>query len=257
MLKQIIRKALAARGFAVFRTSGRYMQDGLFTLHQDHFRRDRDFQEAYRRGLQAIRNPHAEFEWRVHIALWAATASLRVPGDFVECGVNAGLISSAVLHRLRWNGLDRRFFLLDTFSGPVLEQFSREEIARGRRAVAENAIAAGEYVTDLSRVRANYSEWPNAIVVPGVVPEVLPGLEIGAVAFLHLDMNCVYPERAALEFFWDRLSPGAMVLLDDYGYFGHDLQAGAMDAVARALGADILALPTGQGLIIKGGHAVL
>lgn len=48
-----------------------------------------------------------------------------------------------------------------------------------------------------------------------------------------------------------------MVLLDDYGYRGHDLQADAMDAAALALGTDILSLPRGQGLIIKGGSAVL
>ena len=71
------------------------------------------------------------------------------------------------------------------------------------------------------------------------------------VAFLHIDMNCAYPERAALEFFWDRLSPGAIVLLDDYAYFGHDRQAEAIGSAAQALGAAVLSLPTGQGLIIK------
>lgn len=257
MFKEGIKKILAAGGFSIIRSRGRYFQEGLFTVHKDHFRSDPQFREAYLRGLQAIGDPHAKFEWRVHIALWAAAAGLRVPGDFVECGVNTGLISSAILQRLRWNQAGRRFYLIDTFSGPVLEQFSKEEIAKGRRAVVENALAAGGYVTDLERVRANYAEWPNAIVVPGVVPDVLPGLEIGRVAFLHLDMNCAYPERAALEFFWDRLSPGAMVLLDDYGFYGHDLQADAMDAAARALGTDILSLPTGQGLMIKGGGAVL
>ncbi len=64
-------------------------------------------------------------------------------------------------------------------------------------------------------------------------------------------MNCAYPERAALEFFWDHLSPGAIVLLDDYAYFGHDRQASTMDAAACALGTRILSLPTGQGVLIK------
>jgi hypothetical protein len=100
-------------------------------------------------------------------------------------------------------------------------------------------------------VHANYSEWPNAVVVQGVIPEVLPALGIGKVAFLHIDMNCAYPETAALEFFWDHLSHGAVVLLDDYAYFGHDLQQSAIDAAAQTLGAKILPLPTGQGVIIK------
>jgi hypothetical protein len=64
-------------------------------------------------------------------------------------------------------------------------------------------------------------------------------------------MNCAYPERAALEFLWSSLSPGGMVLLDDYAYLGHNEQANAMDDAARGLGAEILSIPTGQGLIIK------
>ena len=144
--------------------------------------------------------------WRVHVALWAATTSLHVPGDFVECGVNAGFISSAIMQGLGWNAVDRRFYLIDTFAGPVLEQFSPEEIAQGQLGVAERGLAGGLYVTDLDRVRENYAEWPNAIVVRGVVPEVLPTVDVGRVAFLHLDMNCAYPESAALEFFWSKLS---------------------------------------------------
>jgi hypothetical protein len=251
VLKGIIRQALARAGYAVFRTRDRYIEDGLFTVHNDHFRRDPAFQEAYQRGLKASNGVDGAFEWRVHVALWAAATSLHVPGDFVECGVNAGFISSAIMRHLRWNTVDRRFYLIDTFSGPVLDQYSPEEIARGRLGLAVQALAAGGYVTDLARVQANYSEWPSAVVVQGAIPEVLPALNIGPVAFLHIDMNCAYPERAALEFFWDHLSPGAIVLLDDYAYLGHDQQTSAIDSAALALGANVLSLPTGQGVIIR------
>jgi len=64
-------------------------------------------------------------------------------------------------------------------------------------------------------------------------------------------MNCAGPERAALEYFWDRLSPGGMVLLDDYARHSFDALAEAIDPVAAARGADVLSLPTGQGLICK------
>jgi hypothetical protein len=236
---------------ALFKTRGRYLQDGLFTVHNHHFRDDPEFRAAYARGVKASHGADPQFEWRVHVALWAAAAALRVPGDFVECGVNAGFISSAIMHRWNWKAVDRRFYLIDTFRGPVLAQFSREEIALGRRKVAEGALSAGAYVTDLERVRANFSEWPNSVVVQGQVPEILPSLGISQVAFLHIDLNCAYPERAALEFFWGRLSPGAIVLLDAYAFFGHDSQASAIDDAARVLGAEVLSLPTGQGLIVR------
>jgi hypothetical protein len=251
VIKALIRKACAKAGVGIFNVRGRYAQDGLFTVHSDHFRADPMFRAAYERGVKAGYGVDPGFEWRVHIALWAARTGLRVAGDFVECGVNAGVVSSAIMQALQWNTLGRSFYLIDTFAGPVLAQFSQAEVEKQRLAFAKLAIEAGGYVTDVDRIRANFAEWPSAIVVQGAVPEILERVEFGKVAFLHIDMNCALPERAALEFFWDRLSPGAVVLLDDYAYHGHECQRDALDAAARVRGAEILCLPTGQGVIVR------
>lgn len=58
--------------------------------------------------------------------------------------------------------------------------------------------SAGAYVTNLERVRLNFAEWPNAVVVQGVVPDILSTIPASQVAFLHIDMNSAYPERAVL-----------------------------------------------------------
>lgn len=249
--KALIKKLSAKLGFGVFRLRGRYSQDGLFTTHSDHFRTDPEFRAAYSRGVHASWGVDPRFEWRVHVALWAARTALRVPGDFVECGVNAGFISSAIMKKLRWNTVGRRFYLIDTFAGPVLEQFSRQEVEHGRVAVVRKALQAGAYVTDLDRIRANFAEWENAILVQGPVPDVLSQTGVQRVAFVHIDMNCALPERAAFDFFWERLSPGGVILFDDYVYYGHDEQRKTIDAAVKAKGAEILSLPTGQGLIVK------
>ena len=229
----------------------RYAQDGIFTLHNDDFRNELAFRAAYTRGIKASLGFDPQFEWRVHVAIWAARTALQAEGDFVECGVNAGFMSSAVMQALDWNSTGRRFFLVDTFTGPVLTQYSAEEVSTGRRIIAEQTLLDGGYVTDLDRIRANFAEWPGAVVVPGAVPEVLSTFEAGMVAFLHIDMNCALPEQKALEFFWDRLSPGAVVLFDDFAYTGYEHQRRALAAVAAARGREILSLPTGQGLLIR------
>ncbi len=252
MIKALIRKTLGRAGLKLINTRRHYDSDGLFTVHSDHFRHDPAFRAAYERGLKAANGVDPHFEWRVHVALWVASSALGATGDFVECGVNTGFISSAIMQTLDWGKVARRFYLIDTFAGPVISQFSTEEVQRGRLKIAEDYIAAGAYETNVARVRANFVEWPNAVVVQGAVPDVLPDANIGAVAFLHLDMNCAYPERAALEYFWDRLSPGAFVLLDDYAFYGFESQREAIDEVARSHGFNVLSLPTGQGLIAKG-----
>ncbi len=251
MLRRLIHGVLGKFGYDVISTRRRYASDGLFTLHLDRFREDLAFRRAYARGVQAGWGYDPRFMWRVHVALWAAKAALRVPGDFVECGVNAGFISSAVMEYLDWRNANKKFYLVDTFTGPVFSQYSAAEVAARRVEAARKALAAGAYVTDIERVRANFAEWPNAIVVHGTVPDVLPSLPVSSVALLHIDLNCAGPERAALEYFWDRLSPGALVLFDDYTYLGQQCQGDAIDEAARQLGTTVLSLPTGQGLIIK------
>jgi hypothetical protein len=64
-------------------------------------------------------------------------------------------------------------------------------------------------------------------------------------------MNCSPPEVAAIRHLWDRLTPGAPVLLDDYAGFGYEWQKIGMDVFASERGLSILSLPTGQGLLIK------
>ena len=53
---------------------------------------------------------------------------------------------------------------------------------------------------------------------------------IEQVSYLSIDMNCSAPEIAAAEFFWEKLTPGAVVLLDDYGFNDtHIVQKRAFD----------------------------
>jgi len=251
LLKRKLKGLLRRAGYELFRTRGRYAEDGLLTIHNDHFRSDPRFRSAYERGIQASAEVDPHFEWRTHVALWAARTALRVPGDFVECGVNAGFISSAIMHGLSWGQTGRRFYLIDTFAGPDLRQFSGAEIQRGRLRIAQDALAAGAYVTDIERIEQNFAEWSNVEVVRGLVPDVLAGVSFGPVAFLHLDLNCALPEREALQFFWNRITPGGIVLLDDYAYYGHDSQTEAVDQFAAAVETEVLSLPTGQGLIVR------
>ncbi len=254
MLKAGLSRLLDSFGYEAFNKKKYYSQDGLRTVHAPRFQASRTFQDAYRRGVEASAGVDPQFAWRVHGALWAAATAMRnCDGDFVECGVNAGFMSSAILRHLDWNRTrgERRYYLIDTFEGPVLDQFSAAEVSAGRRRIAEENLAAGAYVTAIGRIGANFAEWQGVEIVQGAIPEVLTLAADVTAAFLHVDLNCAMPEIAALEHFWPRMPPGAVILLDDYCYLGHQEQGEAADAFAGRRGVEILALPTGQGLLIR------
>ena len=192
-VKQFLVRALRKSGYQLVNVQKLYEFDGLHTVHNARFRDDRKFQTAWDGAFQATGCVDPGSAWRIHIGLWAASVAARVNGDFVECGVNAGFLSSAILRYLDWNNLHKRFYLVDTFTGPVLSQYSADELQHGRRDAAEHAIAAGAYVTDMDSVRRRYEGWDGIVIAQGTVPEVLPFVNAEKVAFLHLDMNCAFP----------------------------------------------------------------
>jgi hypothetical protein len=152
---------------------------------------------------------------------------------------------------LDWNALGKSFYLLDTFGGMDRRFLTDEELRRGKWEYNQQVLDAHGYELSIESRRANFAEWDRIHLIQGAVPETLPQVDAERVAYLHLDMNCALPERAACEYFWPRLVPGGMILFDDYAYVGYETQKAAHDEFAAAQGVTVLSLPTGQGLIVK------
>jgi hypothetical protein len=210
---------------------------------------DPAFRKAYERGIRAADDDY-RWHWRVHVGLWAAACAARLEGDFVECGVNRGFLSSAI--KLPGLGFSGKTVLSPGYVRAMGERFiSPEDKASG--AVERNAqnLASGFYVQGIEEVRANFSQWKNVSLIEDSIPETLLQVRAEEIAYLHLDVNCSLPEIAAIRFFWERLVPGAFVLIDDYAFYGYVSEKIAMDRFAQEKGIKILSLPTGQGLVVK------
>lgn len=225
-----------------------YNTDGLATQHNCEFIKDPRFAAAY--GFGMTDGPAGRhLEWRVHMALWTALQAAQLSGDFIECGVNTGIVSGAIMTYLNFAKMpERTYYLLDTFAGIPEEQITEAERKAG--VAGMNAKYQGGDSL-FAMVQRKFSRWPNAKLVRGRVPDTLAHLTSDKFVFASIDMNVVEPEIAAAEFLWPRLVPGAFVLLDDYGWAPHIHQKRAWDVFAREKKIEILSLPTGQGLLMK------
>ena len=219
-----------------------YNTDGLMTIHDADFLRDPLFREAYRLGKETGSWGLSELPWRTYIICWAARHALALRGDFVECGVNRGGSSRAAMHYIDFpSHPDRQFYLLDTFCGFPAELTN---VATKRN--------LNDYSECFEEVVQTFSGIQNVHLIRGKIPDTLSQVPAKSIAWLHIDMNVAEPEIAAAEYFWEKLVPGAIMLLDDYG-FGEPYwrQKEAMNKFAAQKNVQILMLPTGQGLIIK------
>ncbi len=224
-----------------------YANDLLWTYHNADFLRDSKFVESYK-WCKKIDNGNLladyDIQWRIYVLCWAAYQVRNLKGDFVDCGVHTGMCARSVIHFVDFAQLDKKYFLFDTFSGMDERFSSAYEMERSRK------LHYADHSDLYERVNETFREF-NVEIVKGAIPESLERFSGEKVCFLSIDMNSVVPEIEALEFFWDKMTPGGLVILDDYGYPGCEEQKTAHDNFASSKNTMVLGLPTCQGLIIK------
>jgi O-methyltransferase len=241
---------LLDKNFVLPKNKITYSNDLLYTYHNADFLKDPLFVESYNLGKDTdggtlLKN--YDIQWRIHVMCWAAKHAMKLDGDFVDCGVHTGIFARAIINYVAFQNCNKKYYLLDTFEGLDKKYSTDEELQRN--------ISMGYDKEDpdklLTQVQNTFRDF-NTKIIKGAVPESLLQVDTNKVAYLCLDMNCVLPEIAALDFFWDKIVSGGIIIFDDYGYAdSSNEQKLAHDAFALSKNAEILSLPTCQGMLIK------
>lgn len=218
-----------------------YNIDGITTIMNCDFMQDPEFIRSFNEWGKHGHPPNQGY-WLAYVRCWAAFHAKKLKGDFVECGVEKGGSAISAMTYIDFKSLkNRKFYLFDTFCGLDKELSTQDEYSRYERVYPE----CYEEVVDA------FKDYQNVVIVRGSVPKTLSKVNIRRVAYLHIDMNAALPEAEALKYFWSKLEPGGIIILDDYGQPPHENQKKAADDFASSVNVKVLSLPTGQGIIIK------
>ena len=128
-----------------------------------------------------------------------------IPGDLAEVGVYIGG-SEAII----WNAMnkDKTLYLYDTFAG--FDYISTQDPQDWASFVNMKDLNWHETVVN------KFKDKTNVKVIKGAFPgSVLP---VEKYSFVHLDVDAYGQTIAALEYFYPRLSKGAVVILHDYAH---------------------------------------
>ncbi len=171
--------------------------------------------------------------WRTHVVVWAARQAARLDGGFIECGCYKGTTARIMADVVDLSARD--VYLYDLFEHD--------------KTMVHHAMP--EHGPDLfGYVKARFASEPNIRVIQGFVPESFAEGVPDRIAFAHIDMNNAPAEIAALDAIEDRLVPGAMIVLDDFGAFPYRRQHVEETKWFGDRGRFVLELPTSQGLVI-------
>lgn len=162
-----------------------------------------------------------------HYEIYQKIADL--PGAVVECGVfkGASLMRFASFRHYLENATSRPIIGFDAFGHFPQEQLQTED----DRAFAERFEGSSGVgiLPDTLNDCLSDKGFGNVQLIGGDVLETVDAyLEKNLhlrVALLHLDMDVYKPTQHCLERFYDRLVPGGVVVIDDYGTVGGASQA--------------------------------
>ena len=214
---------------------GIFIGDQLFTFQRNlSFLSDTPFMTAFEKN--AITPIEKSLLWRNAVLVWAARHALNLEGDFVECACYKGTTAKIICDTLDFASLSKNYYLYDLFEHDHTMQ---------HHALPEH----GE--TLFEQTKARFEPYPNVIITQGKVPEVLKQVAPEKISFMHIDMNNAAAEIGTLEALFDRMVPGAVLVLDDYGWMAYRAQKEAEDPWLQARGHFVLELPTGQGIVFK------
>lgn len=177
--------------------------------------------------------------------LISTAASVRnVEGDTADIGVRFGTSSFFILC-----GIDKpakQHHMFDSFEG-LSEPTPRDSAADKQTLWQKGQLLAEEEVTKknlhMYAGRCHYYK--------GWIPARFPDVKDKKFAFVHVDVDLYQPTLDTLEFFYERVSPGGVIVCDDYGStlcFG---ARKAMDEFMADKPESLFQIPTGQALIVK------
>jgi hypothetical protein len=162
---------------------------------------------------------------RCYLAHVFAETAMAIRGDYLAAGISYAVVPK-VIYELTLKGSGRSFHLLD----PLLD-------AQGDGWCTDPALV-------LRRFEGDAAVHLHQRLIPDAFPLPLPN----GLAFVHLDTSNEDAELASLPYLVAVLNPGGVMVMDSYGFGDF---AERYDAVAADLGQRILAMPSGQGVLIK------
>jgi O-methyltransferase len=174
-----------------------------------------------------------------------AKAVKNVPGDLAECGVFIGGSSYLMLSANKET--NKTFHGFDSFEG-LSEPGADDKVTLDRTFKwKKHDMSVPE-----ERAASNLKDFKDRVhLYKGWIPTRFPEVKDKKFSFVHIDVDLYDPTYATLDFFYSKLSPGGVIICDDYGSEACPGAYKAMNDFFADKKEAVVHLTTGQGLVTK------
>jgi len=180
----------------------------------------------------------------------------QIPGAIVECGVwRGGSMMAGAMALQELKATQRQLYMFDTYEGMSAPTDRDVHIWHGQSGdeiMAAKTLGAPLWVTaSVEDVKAGFESvgYPdeNLHFIVGKVEDTIPENAPEQIAVLRLDTDWYESTKHEIDHLYERLAPGGVMIIDDYGSW-----QGSMDAVdefIEATGEPLLLTQMGRGRV--------
>lgn len=155
-----------------------------------------------------------------------------IEGDYAEVGVFKGATAKAICESKG----NKQLHLFDTFEGlPEVDKI-------------DTKYKTKMWKSDFQKVKHKLQRYPHVHIYKGLFPETGNFIQNKKFAFVHLDVDIYKSTKDCLEFFYDKMSKGGIIISHDYHAQGVKK---AFDEFFKDKNEQIIQLPMSQCMIIK------
>lgn len=176
--------------------------------------------------------------------------ALTLKGDLVDFGTYYGLFPYICHQNNSIHKLGKKHHLFDTWGGEGWELHDDPDL--------EKAKSTGEeyrYSRDIfQKVKEQFSDIKGVKLHRGLLPDSFERVahEINSIAFACVDVNAGSDlELELIQFIWDKMVPGAMLYIDDYGFRAYPRLTKLVIRFSEFINQPIFEIPTGSAYILK------
>ena len=172
-----------------------------------------------------------------------------IEGDFFECGVFKGF-SSLLLRSIEENLSNfniNNYFLIDSFEG--LSDFLDEDKSLNPDIIQNKK---GDLKANIEDVKVLFNQFKNVNIIKGWIPKVFESLdEKNKYKFVHIDVDLYQPTFDSLNYIYDKIVEGGILITDDYRSPSFPGNQKAWEKYFNSKNIRSLSLPSGQAVVIK------
>jgi len=152
-----------------------------------------------------------------HFSLMQMVEHIRdknISGHFAECGVWKGH-SAYLIASIIQNEFNDSFHIFDSFEGGLSDKVDKDLVeGQSDNEIKEEKLIFSSNLQDVKRTLNNFQFIKYH---PGWIPETFHEVSEINFSFVHIDVDLYQPTKDSLEFFYERLNNGGVIICDDYG----------------------------------------